>query len=171
MVPLHPSSLTLPSVGLGSCFGYEYSAELFPSRRTLSVYHTQGTCMARWANYIVSDNQRDNVENFWGSYRLANSPDLFLTLLLAVVPVVRSAYRRMPFQDPFSMAVSLDIVDSLPNRMMSNDESIQLWDTISGISDPMEKIPSINPQSHGVIHGTPLITRRSSMGPWRTGQG
>ena len=34
---------SLPSLGLGSCFGYEYSAGLFPSRRTLSVYHTQGT--------------------------------------------------------------------------------------------------------------------------------
>lgn len=61
--------------------------------------------MARWVNYIVSDNQRGSEEIFWGSHQLANSLGLFLILLLAVVPVARPVYRRMPFQDPFSMAV------------------------------------------------------------------
>ena len=80
--------------------------------------------MTRWANYIVSDNQRGNEEIFWGSHQLANTLGLFLKLLLAVVPVVQPAYRRMPFQGPFSMAVSLDIINSLRNRMMSDVKSI-----------------------------------------------
>lgn len=92
MAPLHPS----PFDTIWQLLQLRIFHRIIP----FSSDFTQGTCMARWVNYIVSDNQRGSEEIFWGSHQLANSLGLFLTLLLAVVPVVRPVYHRMPFQDP-----------------------------------------------------------------------